>query len=76
MLLEAKKKYKEIKKDIELFKAINLNININDVEIFEAISADVKVKVQGHSEYFRELTNNPTTGKAIISLPIALLVLA
>lgn len=63
-------KFQEISKDIELFKSINLNININDIELFEPISADVKVKVQGHSEYFSELMNNPITGNAIIVLPI------
>ena len=63
-------KYQEMSKDIELFKTINLSVNINDIELFEPISADVKVKVQGHTEYFKEIVNNPRTGEAIISLPI------
>lgn len=63
-------KYKEISNNIELFKSINLSLNINDVELFEAIGADVKVKLQGQSEYFREIKNNPITGKALVSLPI------
>jgi outer membrane protein OmpA-like peptidoglycan-associated protein/Tol biopolymer transport system component len=62
--------YQEKQRDIELFQTVNLNLNINDVELFEAIGADVKVKVRGQSSYFKELKNNPATGKSTISLPI------
>jgi len=64
------REYQEKKRDIELFQTVNLSLNINDIELFEAIGADVKVKVQGQSSYFKELKNNPKTGLAVISLPI------
>jgi outer membrane protein OmpA-like peptidoglycan-associated protein/Tol biopolymer transport system component len=63
-------KYQETKRDIALFQTVNLSLNINDVELFEAIGADVKVRVKGQSSYFKELKNNPKTGLAVISLPI------
>lgn len=64
------REYQEKKRDIELFQTVNLSLNINDIELFEAIGADVKVRVQGQSSYFKELENNPKTGLAVISLPI------
>lgn len=62
--------YQEKRRGIELFKTVNLSLNINDIELFEAISANVKVKVGGQSSYFKELKNNPKTGNIMINLPI------
>ena len=68
--LRGKQDYEEITRDVALFKTINLNINISDVEIFEAISADVRIKVEGQSSYFKELKNDPISGRVLVSLPI------
>lgn len=68
--LRDKQDYEEITRDVALFKTVNLNINVSDVEIFEAIAADVRIKIQGQSTYFKELKNDPTTGRALVSLPI------
>ena len=68
--LRKKDEYEEILRDVALFKSVNLNINISDVEIFEAIAADVKIKIQGKNSYFKELKNDPSTGRVLVNLPI------
>jgi outer membrane protein OmpA-like peptidoglycan-associated protein len=64
------KTYREIEKNIELFKSVRLGLTVNDKEIFEPIYADVKVRVKGKSEFLKDLKNNPRTGRLLIELPI------
>jgi outer membrane protein OmpA-like peptidoglycan-associated protein len=62
--------YREIREDIELFSTVKLTVNINDVELFEAIPADVKIKLPGEAQFFKEVKNNPVDGRANVELPI------
>jgi outer membrane protein OmpA-like peptidoglycan-associated protein len=62
--------YREIEKNIELFKTVHLNLTVNDKEIFEPLPADVKVRKKGETAFLRELKNNPKTGRLLVELPL------
>ena len=64
------KKYQEITMDVQLFKAIRLNITVNDREIFEPISAEIKIKVRGQTAFLKDVRNNPMTGLVSVDLPV------
>jgi outer membrane protein OmpA-like peptidoglycan-associated protein/Tol biopolymer transport system component len=64
------KKYQEINTDVQLFRAVRLNITINDREIFEPISAEIKIKVKGQNTFFKDVRNNPITGLLSVDLPV------
>ncbi len=64
------KKYQEITMDVQLFKAVRLNITINDREIFEPISAEIKIKIKGQSSFLKDVKNNPITGFVSVDLPV------
>lgn len=64
------KKYEEKNLDVELFKAVRLNITINDKEIFEPINAEVKIRVKGQNSFLKDIKNSPVTGLATADLPV------
>ncbi|MEK6782013.1 MAG: OmpA family protein [Bacteroidota bacterium] len=64
------KKYQEITMDVQLFKAVRLNITVNDREIFEPIAAEIKIKIKGENTFIRDLKNNSTTGFISVDLPV------
>src|SRR6478609_903991 len=68
--LRTVKKYQEINLDVQLFKAVRLNITVNDREIFEPISAEIKIKIKGQSSFIKDINNNPRTGFASVDLPV------
>lgn len=64
------KKYQETTHNIELFRTANLIVSVSDIEIFEAIPADIKVKVKGASSFLKEVKNDPVDGRVELNLPI------
>ena len=56
--------------DVQLFKAVRLNITVNDREIFEPISAEIKIKVKGQNIFIKDVRNNPITGFLSVDLPV------
>ncbi|MDN4164535.1 OmpA family protein [Cytophagales bacterium LB-30] len=64
------KKYQEQEKNIALFKTVKLTVSVNDIEIFEAIPADIKVKNPGASGFFKEVKNDVQDGRVLLELPI------
>jgi outer membrane protein OmpA-like peptidoglycan-associated protein len=64
------KKYQEKVLDVQLFKTVKLNLNINDNEIFEPVSADVKIKQKGQASFIKDSKNNPRDGRLLADLPI------
>ncbi|HMP98612.1 MAG TPA: OmpA family protein [Cyclobacteriaceae bacterium] len=68
--LRSVKQYQETRRDVKLFKSIDLTVGVSDKEIFEAIPADVKVKVFGQNQFIRETKSDARTGLARLALPI------
>lgn len=64
------KEYRELNRDVQLFKSVNLSVAVNDIEIFEAVPADIRIKVFGQSQFLNEIKNDQRTGLARLSLPI------
>jgi len=62
--------YREIEKNIELFKTVHLNLTVNDKEIFEPLPSEIKVRRKGAASFISEMKNNPKTGRALIELPL------
>ncbi len=61
--------YQEIDQDIELYQSAKLNLNVFDIDIFEPISANIKVKVQGEAAFIMDVENDPD-GKIVLDLPL------
>jgi outer membrane protein OmpA-like peptidoglycan-associated protein len=68
--LRSVKKYQEKVLDVQLFKTVRLNLNINDNEIFEPVLADVKIKQKGQASFVKDSKNNPKDGRLLADLPI------
>ncbi|MGC4021219.1 MAG: OmpA family protein [Cyclobacteriaceae bacterium] len=68
--LRSVKKYQEKTLDVQLFKTVKLNLNINDNEIFEPVLADVKIKQKGQTVFIKDTKNNPRDGRLVAELPI------
>ena len=62
--------YREIDRNVELYPSAKLNLNIYDIEIFEAISARVKVSVDGESIPFIDAQSEISTGQLVLNLPL------
>ncbi|MEP2277549.1 MAG: OmpA family protein [Reichenbachiella sp.] len=62
--------YREIEYDVVLYESAKLQLNIYDVEIFEPISALVKVKVEGERSVLMDLESDPATGQLELDLPL------
>jgi len=63
-------KYEEKSVDVQLYKSVKLNLTVSDKEIFEPISADIKIKQKGASEFFKDTKNNPKDGRLVVDLPL------
>lgn len=61
--------YQEIDQDIQLYPSAKLNLNIYDIDIFEPISANIKVKEQGESSFIMDIENEPN-GRITLDLPL------
>ncbi len=61
--------YREIDQDIELFPSANLKLNIYDIDIFEPISANIKVKIEGERSIMMDIENDPN-GQITLDLPL------
>jgi outer membrane protein OmpA-like peptidoglycan-associated protein len=68
--LRTEKKYRQIDRNVALFKSIKLNLTVNDTELFEPLAAEVRVKEVGAASYLRETKTNPATGRVNLDLPI------
>lgn len=67
--LSKETEYKEIDQDITLFPSAKLNLNIYDIDIFEPISANIKVKAVGESSFMVDTENDPD-GRITLDLPL------
>lgn len=68
--LRGVRKYQELDVSVQLFKAVQLALNISDKEIFEPLLAEVKVKEKGQGAFIRDIKTNPKDGRVIIDLPV------
>jgi outer membrane protein OmpA-like peptidoglycan-associated protein len=67
--LSEQDEYQELSQDIDLFPSAQLNLNVYDIDIFEPISANIKVKVQGQNSFLTDVENDPD-GKIQLNLPL------
>lgn len=68
--LRKTKVYKEYKLDIELFTSAKLTLTVSDLELFEALEADVKLKKQGASSFLQEVKTSKKDGRIVLNLPL------
>ena len=68
--LQQTKDYKEYNLDIELFTSAKLTLTVSDMELFEALEADVKYKNQGASSFIQEAKSSKKDGRIVLSLPL------
>ena len=61
--------YQEIDQDIQLYQSAKLNLNVFDIDIFEPIAANIKVKEVGQSSYILDVENDPD-GKIVMDVPL------
>ncbi len=64
------KEYKEYNVDIELFTSAKLTLTVSDIELYEALEADVKLKKQGASSFMQEVKTSIKEGRVILDLPL------
>lgn len=67
--LSSESDYKELDRDILLYSSAKLNLNLYDIDIFEPISANIKVKAQGATNFLIN-TENDATGKITLDVPL------
>lgn len=63
-------KYQEKVVDVNLFKTVRLALNISDHEIYEPISAEVKIREKGQNTFLADIRNNPKDGRAMVDLAV------
>ncbi len=68
--LKNTKTYKEYNLDIQLFTSAKLTLTVSDIELFEALEAEVKVKKQGESGFLQELKTDKRNGRVELDLPL------
>lgn len=68
--LRAVDTYQETQQDIELFQNVYLNVGVSDAELFEGILADVQVKRDGGSAFYKTVKTRLPNGNVQIALPI------
>lgn len=68
--LTKQQEYEEIERDISLFPSAKLNLNIYDIDIFEPISANVKVKVEGERAILLDTKSDLASGRLVLDLPL------
>ncbi len=64
------KEYKEYNLDIGLFTAAKLTLTVSDMELFEALEADVKYKYQGANSFIQEVKTSKKDGRILLELPL------
>jgi outer membrane protein OmpA-like peptidoglycan-associated protein/Tol biopolymer transport system component len=62
--------YQEKKLDIKLFQNVYLDIDVSDSELFEGMEADIQVKRDGASSFYKKVKTSMPNGNAQIALPI------
>jgi outer membrane protein OmpA-like peptidoglycan-associated protein/Tol biopolymer transport system component len=67
--LQEKKEYEEIFQDIDLYSFAKLSLSVYDIDIFEPISANIKVKEAGGTTFIMDAENQPD-GKITLDLPL------
>jgi outer membrane protein OmpA-like peptidoglycan-associated protein len=68
--LRSTKEYQEYNLDIELFTSAKLTLTVSDFELFEALEANVNVKIQGESSLIQEVKTSKSDGRVILDLPL------
>ncbi len=68
--LRAVNKYQEIELPVQLFKSVQLTLNVSDKEILEPVPAEIKVKEKGQNTFLKDARNNPKDGRIVIDLPV------
>ncbi len=64
------KKYQEIELPVQLFRSVQLALNVSDKEILEPLAAEVKVKEKGQNTFLQDGHSNPKDGRMVIDLPV------
>ncbi|MFT6133671.1 MAG: outer membrane protein OmpA-like peptidoglycan-associated protein [Cyclobacteriaceae bacterium] len=67
--LKDKDEYDELVQNIELFSFAKLFLNVYDIDIFEPIAANIKVKEAGAAGFIMDIENE-TDGKITLDLPL------
>ena len=62
--------YQETQQDIQLFENAFLDIAVSDAELFEGIVADIQVKRDGASSFFKTVKTRLPNGNTQIALPV------
>jgi outer membrane protein OmpA-like peptidoglycan-associated protein/Tol biopolymer transport system component len=62
--------YQETRQDIKLFQNVFLDVAVSDLELLEGIEADIQVKRDGASSFFKKVKTLLPNGTIQISLPI------
>lgn len=65
-----KQDYNEYEKDVKLYQSATLSLNIYDIDIFEPIQAQIKVKVEGEREIMMQVESSPINGQILLDLPL------
>jgi Outer membrane protein and related peptidoglycan-associated (lipo)proteins len=68
--LRGVKKYQEIDLNVELFKTVQLSVNVSDKEIFEPLVAELKIKEKGQSKLLKDVTTSKKDGRVQVDLPV------
>ncbi len=62
--------YQETKVDIKLFQNVFLDVEVSDSELFEGMEADIQVKRDGASSFYKTVKTLMPNGNIQIALPI------
>lgn len=68
--LRGVKKYQEIDLNVQLFKTVQLSINVSDKELYEPLVAELKIKEKGQSKIIKDVTTNRKDGRVQVDLPV------
>lgn len=62
--------YQESRQDIQLFENAFLDISVSDSELFEGIVADIQIKQDGASSFYKTVKTRLPNGNIQVALPI------
>lgn len=61
-------RYRELQQDIQLFKSVKLTLNVNDKEIFEPLSSEIKIREKGKNQFLKDV--DVKNGKLTVDLSL------
>ena len=62
--------YQETREDIELFENAFLDVSVSDAELFEGLAADIQIKRDGGSAFYKTVKTRLPNGTIQIALPV------